>query len=86
MDKKAMETELSQINDRRKELEHDLKLCKEVRDRPRQDTIRKELKVLSNRAKHLLFKLGKYRYPEGEAVEYEPGQFMDANAYHWLKE
>lgn len=86
MDKKilSMEAELKDINERRMELEHDLKLCKENRDRIMQDKTRKELKVLSNRTKHLLFKLGKYKYPEGEPVEFEPGRFMDANAYHWL--
>lgn len=68
------------------ELEYDLKECKERRDRPQQDRIKKELRVLSNRAKHILFKLGKYRYPEGEAVEYESGEFMDANIYHWLRD
>ena len=86
MDKKTLESDLKQINERRRDLEEDLKQCKERRDRPQADRIRKELRVLANKAKHILFKLGKYKYPEGDAVEFRPGEFMDANIYHWLKD
>ena len=86
LNKKRLESELNQINERHMELEHDLKQCKERRDRPQQDRIRKELRVLANKAKHILFKLGKYKYPKGDAVEFRPGEFMDANIYHWLKD
>lgn len=86
MDPKQLEVELSEINEKRRELEEELKQCKPTRDYVQEEKIRKDLKVLANKAKHLLFKLGKFRYPEGEYVEYEPGQYMDANVYHWLKD
>jgi len=86
MDLKRLEAELSQINEKKHELEEQLKQCKSVRDYVQEEKIRKDLKILANKAKHLLFKLGKFRYPEEEFVEYEPGQYMDANVYHWLKD
>ena len=86
MNKEAIQKELSGINEKKRDLEEELKQCKSVRDYVQQDRIRKEIRVLANRAKHLLFKLGKYRYEEGDPVEYSPGEFMDANVYHWLKD
>jgi hypothetical protein len=86
MDKEALKSELKQIDERRRELEQDLKQCKEGRDRPQEERIRKELRVLANKGKHIRFKLGIYKYPEGDMVEFQPGEFMDANIYHWLKD
>jgi hypothetical protein len=85
-DKKALKLKLKEISELAKELEYDLKQCKERRDRPQEHRIRKELRVLANKAKHIRFKLGEYKYPEGEVVEFQPGEFMDANMYHWLKD
>ncbi len=92
MDRKGLlKAELSEISKRRGELEKELKEIKANKDRSpaeayRMDRIKMDLQVLQNKAKHLLFKLGSYRYPEGKSVEYEPGQYMDANVYHWLKD
>lgn len=86
MDEAVLQSQLSEINERRMDLEHDLKQCKDRRDKVQAEAIKKELRVLANKAKHLLFRLGKYRYGEDEAVEFEPGRYMDANVYHWLKE
>ena len=81
-----MEAELTRINERHGELEAELLQCKERRDKVQKKRIMNELKVLSNRAKHILSKQGKYEYPEDEIVEHSPGQFMSANVYHWLKD
>ena len=78
--------QLFEINEQRSELEERLNQCKQRRDRIQEKQIKRDIKVLANRAKHLLFKLGKYRYEEDEAVEYSPGQIMPANLYHWLKD
>ena len=84
MDHKILKVELDQIDRHRGELEAELLQCKERRDRVQKKRIEKELKVLASRSKHLLFKLGKYKYPEDEVSEYSPGQFMSARVRHWL--
>lgn len=83
MDRELLEKELAEIQEKRKALEADLKQCKGVRDYVQKEKIEKEIRVLGRRAKRILFKIGKFRY-QGEVVEFKPGEFMDANIYHWL--
>lgn len=84
MDRELLEKELAEIQGKKIALEADLKQCKDVRDYVQKEKIEKELRQLARRAKGILFKLGRYRYPEGEMVEYKPGEFMDANVYYRL--
>lgn len=76
-----LEKELAGIQEQRIQLEADLKQCEDVHDK---EKIKKELRELGRRALRISFKLGRYRYPEGENVEYKPGEFISANVYHWL--
>lgn len=84
MDRELLEKELESIQERRADLEADLKQCKDVRDYVQEKKIKKELGELARRAKRILFKLGRYYYPEDEMVEHQQGEFIDANTYNWL--
>jgi hypothetical protein len=84
VDRELLEKELSQIQERRLKLEANLKQCKEGRDSVREKKIQKEISTLARRAKHRLFRLGRYRYPEEEVVKFDGGE-MDANTFFWLK-
>ena len=84
MDIQALQKELDDIQEKRNDLEFQLETCKERRDKKLKEKILSDLRILSNRASHINFKLGRYRYPEEEMVEYSPGQKMPANVYHWL--
>ena len=88
MDKTVLDRqkELDRINMLQKESELRYEECKKARDVAGMRASREECKVLAARAKLLLFKMGKYRYPDDEMVEYEVGQFMPANVYHLLKD
>jgi hypothetical protein len=85
MDRELIKKELSQIQERRLDLEADLKQCKEGRDSVQKKKIQKEMSTLARKAKHFLFRLGRYRYPEDEIIEYD-GEQMDANTFYWLKD
>lgn len=85
MTRDQIESELSQIQSRRKEIEVSLEQAEQQENDEKAEEITKELEKLAARVKHLLFKLGKYRYPDDETIEIN-GQVMPANVYHWLKE
>lgn len=85
MDRELIKKELSKIQERRLELEADLMQCKEGRDSVQEEKIQKEMSTLKSQAKHRLFRLGLYRYPEGEVVQID-GEEMDANTFYWLKD
>ena len=82
--RELLEKELAEIQEKKIALEADLKQCKDVRDYVQKEKIEKEIRELGRRAKKILFKLGRYSYPEGEVVEYKPGEFISADTYHWL--
>ena len=86
MEQAQIKAKLNEFNLRRSELEEELKQCKTRRDRFREHSIKRELQVIANQVRHLLFKLDKYRYPEDDMVKGPGGEMMPANIYHWLKE
>ncbi len=47
-DKKALKLKLKEISELAKELEYELKQCKERRDRSQEKRIRKELRILAS--------------------------------------
>lgn len=81
MDNERLKKELAQIDEERIRLEGDLKTC---RDEVLEKKILRELRTRAARTKAILFKLGRYKFPEDEMIEYEPGKFMPANEYWWL--
>lgn len=87
MNPDEIQQKLNDLIQKRLELEEKLKQYKQQwRDRTLQDAIRKELRIVQNKARHLAFKQGKYRYSEDEKIEIAPGIEISANDYHWLKE
>lgn len=85
MDKPILD-ELKELEALKKEAQGKYDRCLNERNASGMRDAMDELSVIANRAKHLLFKIGKYRYPDDEVVEYEPGHFMPANVYHMLKD
>ena len=85
-ERKKFEEKRIAINLEAKKIKKELEEAENDGDWERADKLDKELDTLRRKQKYVLWKLGKYKYQDDEAVEFEPGQFMDAEHYNWLME
>ena len=84
IEKKRLEKELIKKRARLKEIKDEIVLAEHEADWDKLEELHKEKDMLLSSSKHILYRLGRYEYKEGESVEFEPGQFMDADQYYWL--
>ena len=78
------EAQIEQLQARRRALEKELKQAEKRGNYNQVDECERQMTVCANKIKRNLFRLGRYRFPADEMVEYAPGQFMQANQYYWL--
>jgi len=81
---KEREAKIEALKARQKVLDKERKQAEKSADYDQVEKLEREIAICANKIKATLFKMGRYRYPKDQMIEYAPGQFMPANQYYWL--
>ena len=83
-EKEKLERRREEINVKVKMLLKELKEAEAETDWDLAEKIDKQVEVLSKKQKYILWRLGLYKFPEDEMVEFRPGEYMSTEQYYWL--
>ena len=86
MDNKEREAALDELDKKYKTLKIQREEAKASGKSEQIESIDRQIEVIKNQTKHHLFKLGKYRYPDDEEIQIGPGQYINANLFHWMRD